>query len=309
MADFENRENPIFGRKVFFVNPSFTIKELATKKLREMEYETYIIEDYRYVKSILRHNPDSICLVNLDHVNDKSLTVIQWLNFVYSCETDETLSSIFFGVLSVNTSPKQMNLFFYNTRLPAGYIPASPNKEDFYETLSCILDVNGAKGRRQYVRATCDISGNAYITLDMKNNQQLSLPLVDFSSVGLACQIPDKMCGLIPANTRLDGVSLYLCGEKLKIDLVILKEFKKGEKNVLVTILPKSVTLEVRNKIRNYVFRILQTVIDSQTDFNNPDDTEYSLKFEKKDMVVNMDDLPTAGDLEDPSELEDIVSK
>lgn len=304
--EFEARENPVFGRKVFFINASFNIEQLAKGKLRDMEYETYVIEDFSQAKCILRKNPDSICLVNLDHVDEKSLTVIQYLNFILSCEEDETLSSIFFGVLSVNTSPKQMNLFFYNAKLPCGYVPASPNREDFAETLTCILDVNGAKGRRQYVRATCEVSGNAFISIAMKSGE-MQLPLVDFSSVGLACKIPDKLCGVIPPNTSFPKVDLWLYGVKLPAPLVILKEFKKGDINVLVTLFAKNVTTEVKNKVRSYVFRILEGNIDKQADYANPDETVYPLELKKKSMVVNMDDLPTADDVGDAGELEEIL--
>ncbi len=80
--EFEARENPVYGRKVFFINASFTIEQLAKGMLRDMEYETYIIEDLKQAKCILRKNPDSICLVNLDHVGANSLTVVQYLNFM-----------------------------------------------------------------------------------------------------------------------------------------------------------------------------------------------------------------------------------
>lgn len=307
MADFESRENPVFGRKVFFINPSFSIEQIAKNRLRNMEYETYIISDYRYAKGILKKNPDSICLINLDHVGDKSLTVVQWLNFLISCEKDPELESIFFGVLSVNTSPRQMNMFFYNTKLPAGYIPASPNKDDLAETLACVLDVNGAKGRRQYVRATCEARGTAFINLRIRG-EEYKFPIVDFSSVGLACQIPDGCCGMISENTLLQNVELFLLGEKFITSLIVLKEFKRGDKNTLITLLSKGVSTEVKNKIRSYVFRILESIIDSNTEFNNPDTTEYSLKFEKvdkKDMVVNVEDLSAKGP-ELPAELESI---
>lgn len=303
--EFEARENPVYGRKVFFINASFTIEQLAKGMLRDMEYETYIIEDLKQAKCILRKNPDSICLVNLDHVGANSLTVVQYLNFILSCEGDETLSSIFFGVLSINTSPKQMNLFFYNVKLPCGYVPASPNREDFAETLKCILDVNGAKGRRQYVRATCEVSGNAFISIPTKNGD-VNLPLVDFSSVGLACKIPEKMCGAIAPNTSFPKVDLWLYGVKFPAPLVVLKEFKKGDMNVLVTLFAKNITMEVRKKVRSYVFRILEGNIDTQADYSNPDETVYPLELSKKNMVVNMDDLPSAEDLGEAQELEEL---
>ncbi len=303
--EFIPRDNCVFGRKVFFINASFNIEQLAKGKLRDMEYETFIIDDFKQAKNILRKNPDSICLVNLDHVNDSSLSVVQYLNFINSCEEDEVLATIFFGVLSVNTSPKQMNLFFYNAKLPCGYIPSSPNREDFAETLTCILDVNSAKGRRQYVRATCEVSGNAFICITTKSGP-VNFPLVDFSSVGLACKIPAKMAGVIAPNTLLSKVDLFLYGVRFPVSLIALKEFKKGDMNVLVTLFSKGVTMEVRKKVRSYVFRILEGDIDKQADYMNPDETEYPNELLKKSIVVNMDDLPTASDLDDSYELEEL---
>lgn len=305
--EFVPRDSNMFGRKIFFINASFNIEQLAKGKLRDMEYETYVIDDFKQAKNILRKNPDSICLVNLDHVGESSLSVVQYLNFIISCEDDEELSSIFFGVLSVNTSPKQMNLFFFNAKLPCGYIPASPNREDFAETLSCILDINSAKGRRQYVRATCEISGNAFISIPTKNGDA-HFPLVDFSSVGLACKIPEKMHGMIQPNTSFPKVDLWLYGVKFPAPLIVLKEFKKGDMNILVTLFSKNVTAEVRKKVRSYVFRVLEGNIDKQADFANPDKTEYPLELAKKNMVVNMDDLPTSSDLDDSYDLEELPS-
>ena len=113
---------------------------------------------------------------------------------------------------------------------------------------------------------------------------------------------------MIPENTLLQNVELFLLGEKFITSLIVLKEFKRGDKNTLITLLSKGVSTEVKNKIRNYVFRILESIIDSNTEFNNPDTTEYSLKFEKvdkKDMVVNVEDLSAKGP-ELPAELESI---
>lgn len=299
-----SQEKNIFGRKVFFINASFNIEQIAKGKLRDMEYETYTI-DFTQAKNILRQNPNSICLVNLDYVDSHSLTVVQYLNFIISCKAEPDFATIFFGVISVNNSPKQMNLFFYNTDLPCGYILASPNKEDFTKNLISVLDVNEAKGRRQYVRASCDGSEDAYISIQSKNGD-FKLQLVDFSSVGLACKIPDNWSGLIQPNTVLSRVSLCFYGAKFPTSLVVLKEFKKGDINVIITLFAKTVSSETRKKVRNQVFKILETNIERMADYAKPDKTLYSLKVEKKDAVVNLDELPTADDLSDTGELEAI---
>lgn len=64
--------------------------------------------------------------------------------------------------------------------------------------------------------------------------------------------------------------------------------------------------MEVRKKVRSYVFRILEGNIDTQADYSNPDETVYPLELSKKNMVVNMDDLPSAEDLGEAQELEEL---
>ena len=63
---------------------------------------------------------------------------------------------------------------------------------------------------------------------------------------------------------------------------------------------------ETKKKVRNQVFKILETNIARQADYAKPDKTIYPLKTEKKDAVVNLDELPTADDLSDAGELEAI---
>ena len=78
---------------------------------------------------------------------------------------------------------------------------------------------------------------------------------------------------------------------------------------MLVTLFSKNIAIEVRNKVRSYVFRILEGYLDIQADYSNPDDTEYPLELaKKKDMVVNVDDLSAAEDPSNPGDLEEISS-
>ena len=53
-------ENPIVGRKVFFVNPPLYVENYLHLELKQHEYEVYIISDFRYTKAALRHFPDAL---------------------------------------------------------------------------------------------------------------------------------------------------------------------------------------------------------------------------------------------------------
>ena len=54
---------PIFGRKIYFINPPYAIKTTLIDRLRALEYEAYYIHDPRSAKAILENNPDSICFI------------------------------------------------------------------------------------------------------------------------------------------------------------------------------------------------------------------------------------------------------
>ena len=58
--------NPVTGRKVYFLNPTYTLRDHIISALWDSEYEVYIIEDYQYVKNVLRKNPNSILYINID---------------------------------------------------------------------------------------------------------------------------------------------------------------------------------------------------------------------------------------------------
>ena len=79
MAD---ADKSIYGRKVFFINPSVTFEQQVIERLRLMEYEVYAIDDYRKAKPLLRKNADSICFC----IVESQLTLKGWHNFIKSFE-------------------------------------------------------------------------------------------------------------------------------------------------------------------------------------------------------------------------------
>ena len=81
----ENRD--LYGKKIYFVSPPYSIRNHVIPLLRNMEYEVYTIDNYRDLKNILRKNPYSVCLINLD----SHLTTYGWYVFVDEFKDDEKL--------------------------------------------------------------------------------------------------------------------------------------------------------------------------------------------------------------------------
>ena len=60
------RENPIYGRKIFFCNPSLFIEHFIVESLRKDDYEVYVLNDYSLAKPLLMLYPDSMCYFDID---------------------------------------------------------------------------------------------------------------------------------------------------------------------------------------------------------------------------------------------------
>ena len=161
----ESKENPLFGRKIFLISQNILIENYLYSYLRKNEYEVYILHDYRKAKNILSQYPDSMCFVDIDH----EMSYSEWYNYMKSFSVTPALSGIYFGILTQSAGGEDKDKFLMNVRLPGGFNYIE-KKEKFLQNFSAILNLNGAKGRRKYLRLDTreekDVSG--YMTFQGK---------------------------------------------------------------------------------------------------------------------------------------------
>jgi hypothetical protein len=266
----ELRENPVFGRKVFFLNPTFALQNSLIAKLIEDEFETYVIKDYRNTKNILREFPDSICFINIDD----QLSYNQWFNFIKSFETDSTLKSIFLGVLSERISRSDRELLMLKLSIPAGFIMMNERMEDIITTVEGILKINGAKGRRQYVRADCTDDPSALLLLQ-QGTKVYKLHLLNISVVGTACEIPAMMKNMFQKNAILRGISITLGQKTFTCDAAVYTIINE-ENSKLVLLFMQIVPFITKKIIRGYIAADRQRIITDIAQSNSQDMTDYS---------------------------------
>ncbi len=278
----ESRENPVYGRKVFFLNPPFNIRKLVVSRLQELEYEVYVIDDYKNAKNILRHYPDSICFINIDNHDGNQLSVNQWFNFLQSFAEDSVLRTIYTGILSGRTGQSEKNFFLLNASIPAGFISTTDTAESLTESLTEILDINGAKGRRQYVRVKCPSGSMANIKCTV-NGVTYVLPVIDISSVGLACEIPESYQNIFPQNTLLRDITIRLNGKPIACSVAVFAIKQVGDKFSLILLLLKGTPYTVKDAIRTYVFTTLREEMVSSIEGEQPDTTDYPNVIIQKD--------------------------
>jgi len=268
----ERNENPVFGRKVFFINPPIRINSFVIEGLREQEYEVYSIPDYKNAKHVLQANRDALCFVYID----AGLPYEQWYKFIRSFEQDEILKTVFIGIISDSISEKKKNFFLVNTHLPGGFIMANEGTlEDLFNKLKDILDVNGAKGRRQYIRLNTknrkDIYG--YLTHGTK---LFSMSIEDISTAGIAVKGPASMASVFTKGTVIPNLSLTIDRKTFVIAAVVLNcSLEDSGQNCKAVLLTPSLKETDKNTIRGFIFDVLDGQFTQELKTALIDKTDY----------------------------------
>lgn len=269
--------NPPFGRKVFFVNPSFKVQTKMLNVLRENEYEVYIIQKWRDVKNFLSKNPDSICFISVD----SQMPLLSWMAMVDSFSKDKILSTIVCGFLTEN-AVKDSSKVLDVVHLQAGYNTTSGDEMKVLRVLQSVLDVYGAKGRRQHVRCSC-FKENAYVYFTLTdaggNPAMFQMRIVDISSATVAVEVPDILKGKLKVGTLFPSVIITLNGRQLNTGLKVFL-MKKTEKDTEIAIFsyPSNLSYEAKSYIRNFIFTTLQKEMDRSINGMFEDKTDYNIE-------------------------------
>lgn len=270
MAGAEASKVDLFGRKIFFLNPAYSVRNEVITELQNEEYEVYIIESYRDAKNLLRLNENAILFINVD----AQLAMNSWYNFIRSFEKEDVLSSIYIGIISERIRPADRELFLTTARIPAGITMLDTDMKFITESILGILKEAIAKGRRQYVRA--NLSRDKEASLFWNHGTKMhQLKLLDISSVGMSVKVPPALAQIVGKNFILRDVTLRLGSKQIVIEAVVfaVKEIPDGIIWVLL-LLPNTST-KTRDIIRQYISETFQKIMMTVINNARPDDTAY----------------------------------
>ena len=267
MAD---ADKSIYGRKVFFINPSVTFEQTVIERLRLMEYEVYAIDDYRKAKPLLRKNADSICFC----ITESQLTLKGWHNFIKSFEEENVFSPLDMGVLLQALPDEKKANFIADLQLDAGILMQNQDSETLFHEIVRALDAKGAKGLRKYVRADCLNEPQADL-LWLKDNRMFKLKIIDISSVGIAAKLSPGQANAVFINQILEGVTLNLKNTQVNVDIKISAIKSAGDFLLVVIMFTQSTTPDSINKIRGYIAENLQEKIRSSIRNSDLDRIDY----------------------------------
>ena len=271
-------ENPIIGRKVFFVNPPLYVENYLQPELKLHEYEAYIIKDYKYTKNALRMFPDALCFIFIDD----EMNYDGWFNYILSFQQDEKLKTIFVGLMSAMIPQQKREKFMMNLSLPGGFIMLNEIKGSaLIENVIGILELNGAKGKRKYLRLDCDdsISINGYFA---NQTQLLQVSIANISSVGFTCYFPKTYGEALKKNMIVPSFSITL-GRRSIVTPSVVFDVKSLDNNnyFAVLLFLKQVGAEDRKVIKNFIFEHMEERLNKLIYADPPDIDDYLGKGQK----------------------------
>ncbi len=283
----ESRENPVFGRKIFFLNPSFLIESYVIDYLKKNEYEVYVLTDYRKAKGVLAGNKDSLCFVNID----SEMPYAHWFNFMKSFDLSPDLESIYLGVISEKAGWEDKDKFMMNVKLPGGFHLIDRKTPKLLEEFTKILDLNGAKGRRKFLRLDTrnehDVSG--YLAAAGK---LFSLNVRDISSAGFAVTYKQNIANLFQKNTLVRNINISAGRKSMVCSCIVFNtQVLEDGSAMSVLMLTNENPEATRTYIRDYIFAKNASKIEQMLRGIDRDSSVYSDSDEYKSLkaVANRD--------------------
>ena len=243
-----SRENPKFGRKIFFLNPPLSFDKGIIEPLRDEEYEIYVLPDIPSTKPIMLENQDAMLFINIDH----TMTFKQWFNYILSYRDDPTLRTIFIGVVSERATTSDQQLFLEHLTLQCGFHIISSSTSILLKNFEKILELNGAKGNRKYIRLDCkDIK--VISACFINDNKLYEIQINNISSVGFACTFDEKSAHLFKENAVFNNISFTFGRTTIVCPSVVFRIMD----NTAVFLFTNAMPLRYKDAIRTFIHTVL----------------------------------------------------
>ena len=138
-----------------------------------------------------------------------------------------------------------------------------------------ILELNGAKGKRKYIRLDCDenIIINGYFA---NQTQLLQVSIANLSSVGFTCYFPKSYGAVLVKNMIVPSFSITLGRRSIATPSVVF-DVKALNNNTYFAVLLflKQVGAEDRKVIKSFIFEYMEKRVDNLIYANPPDIDDY----------------------------------
>jgi hypothetical protein len=189
---------------------------------------------------------------------DEGLKEEEWEAYIREIQQNEKTRDCRLGILSYNTDRDLMQKYLMDMAIPCGYIQLKLGLQESTRIILSALNANEARGRRKYIRVSCEDETNA--TMNYKGDEATYYgKLLDISSAGLAVRI-DRF-GDFPANSLLRDVQLRLRGSLVMINLILMGK-RRDSRDVWIFLFDPRMTPEHKLTIHHFIKQNLQRYID-----------------------------------------------
>ena len=161
-----------------------------------------------------------------------------------------------------------------------------------------ILELNGAKGKRKYLRLDCDSTDmlDGYFATQ---SQLLQVSILNISSVGFTCCYPRSYGNALVKNMLVPSFSITF-GRRSIVTPSVVFDVKIVDENRLFAIMlfTKQVGEDDRKVIKNYIFEQLEARFEKLIYAEQPDVEDYSNRKPKTAVAEEVEEIQEAEDAE-----------
>jgi uncharacterized membrane protein len=248
MINTDDNTSEILGRKVFFLYPHSVIQNDMINILVKNEYEVYVINNDQMMFKTSKLFPNAILFINID----EKLSENEWQDYIKNIlNNDKQISRI--GILTYNKDKNLAQKYLMEIMVPCGFIVLSISLEQSASTILKMLQVNEAKGRRKFLRASNLNSENTKFNL-VHNGSVYTGLIADISIGGMAIVFDDDVS--MDLKTFFKDIQIQLKGIICRTQGTIVA--KRNNDDGGYVLLFQNSDEQTRNKVHNFIYNHLQ---------------------------------------------------
>ena len=212
--------------KVYFIEPVHFISVILNT-LVELEYETYVINEFNKLK-LLKILNDDIRNVIFLCISKKS-DVDKYIDYIELVKSLESTHILFGAFVFNNMEYSDKEKLLLNNVSVTPYSEVSSNTLKVFQT---ILKIFEAKGQRKHIRVKAKELCDAFITLKGRE-KPLQVKIMELSTAAFSCEIEEDYHAFFTVGENYQEILLSLKGIRARTSGKLLG-FSKDNKNMYI---------------------------------------------------------------------------
>ncbi len=246
------------GKKVFFLYPPSVVRDEMISRLMAQEYEVYMIRDHEKGLRLLTKYPDSIVYVNIDEGQSEG----DWDAWIRKVIETPGLEQVGIGILTYNADENLQKKYLMDIGIGYGFVKLKLGLDESTGILLATLKASEAKGRRKFVRASCE--NDSLSSINIREAGAVSSGRIrDISSVGFSCVLDPNPS--FRKNTLISDIQLKLRASLIKTEAIMFgSRVDDGGNTIYVFLFTSRLDGQAKEKIRNFIQLSLQAEIENE---------------------------------------------